>query len=74
MPTRNVNLTESFRIAAGLSGLQYGFPRSRVGLGWEPLFIQARSASKGIRAACTSRAEQEWDGSDFRRVRNDCRR
>ena len=44
-------------IAAVLLGPQYGFPRSRVGLAWEPLLIQARSASKGIRDACTSRAE-----------------
>ncbi len=49
-----------FRIAAVLLGPQYGFPRSRVGLAWEPLLIQARSASKGIRDACTSRAEHYW--------------
>ena len=49
-----------FRIAAVLLGPQYGFPPSRVGLAWEPLLIQARSASKGIRDACTSRAEHYW--------------
>jgi len=39
---------------------RHGFPRSRVGLAWGPLFIQARSASKGMRAACTSGAEPHW--------------
>jgi plasmid stabilization system protein ParE len=33
-----------FRIAAVLLGPQYGFPRSRVGLAWEPLFIEARES------------------------------
>ena len=37
----------------------YGFPRSRFGLAWEPLFIQARSASKGIRSAGAFRAEHD---------------
>ena len=32
-----------------------------------PLFIQARSASKGIRAARTSRAEQDWLRRFFKR-------
>ena len=32
-------------------------PCARVGLAWEALFIQARGASKGIRAAGASRAE-----------------
>jgi hypothetical protein len=35
--------------------------RSRFGLAWETLSIQARSASKGMRAARTSLAEQDWD-------------
>jgi hypothetical protein len=35
--------------------------RSRCGLAWETPSIQARSASKGIRAARTSLAEQDWD-------------
>ena len=46
-----------FRSAAVLLGPQYGFPCSRVGVAWEHLFIQARSASKGIRGDRTSRAE-----------------
>ena len=38
-----------FRVVAVLLDMQDGFPRSRVGLAWEPLSIQARSASKGKR-------------------------
>ena len=55
-----------FRIGAVLLGPQYGFPCSRVRLAWEPLFIQARSASKGIRGDCTSRAEQDCSRPHFR--------
>lgn len=35
-------------------------PRSRFGLAWAPLFTQARSGSKRIRAARTARAEHDW--------------
>ena len=55
-----------FRIGAVLFGPQYGFPRLRVGLAWEHLFIQARSASKGIRGGCTSRAEHDCSRPHFR--------
>jgi hypothetical protein len=53
------------RIGVVLLGPQYGFPRSRVGLAWEHLFIQARSASKGIRG-CTFRAEHDCSRPHFR--------
>ena len=35
-----------FRMPAVLLGTQYGFPRLRFGLAWEPASIQARSLSK----------------------------
>ena len=56
-----------FRIAAIVLGSQYVSPRWRFGLAWEPLFIQARSASKGIRTARASRAEQDWLHRFFKR-------
>ena len=48
-------------------GSQYVSPRWRFGLAWEPLFIQARSASRRIRAARAFRTEQNWLHRFFKR-------
>jgi len=48
-PSSSKPAAQAREIAIYHREIRPGFPRSRVGLAWEPLFIQARSASKGNR-------------------------